>query len=301
MTSTTGTARHPDVSEISDLTEGLLSPARAADLRQHLDSCVLCADVRTSLEEIRGLLGTLPGAHRMPADIAGRIDAALAAEALLDATAPGESAHVSRETQRTPSAAETAPADRPAGRPHAATGPGRRSHTTRRRRAAVLGAVFGAAAVGVSVMLFQSAQSPTGGASDTAKKEASASSTAGDSQDFSGSALQQRVQSLLAAGPAQAEPRMEKGPSEDLGASTVSPKATSNTTVPACVQQGTGRPETPLAVERGVYEGVNAYLLVMAHSTDSTRVQAYVVEAACVDTRSKSAGKLLMTQTYPRH
>ncbi|CAM5719671.1 hypothetical protein SANTM175S_06579 [Streptomyces antimycoticus] len=86
MTSSTDTDEHPEVAEISALTEGLLSPSRAVDVRTHLASCVLCADVSTSLEEIRSLLGTLPGPVRMPADIAGRIDAALAAEALLDAT-----------------------------------------------------------------------------------------------------------------------------------------------------------------------------------------------------------------------
>lgn len=87
MSPTTGTIRHPDVSEISDLTEGLLSPSRTAEIRRHLGDCALCADVRASLDEIRALLGTLPGPARMPADIAGRIDAALAAEALLDSTA----------------------------------------------------------------------------------------------------------------------------------------------------------------------------------------------------------------------
>ncbi|WP_030753853.1 hypothetical protein [Streptomyces griseus] len=92
------TAQHPDVSEISDLTEGLLSPGRSAAIRRHLDGCALCADVRSSLEEIRGLLGTLPGPPRMPAEIAGRIDAALAAEALLDATVPDPARTVSRET-----------------------------------------------------------------------------------------------------------------------------------------------------------------------------------------------------------
>lgn len=60
MTSTADTEQHPDVSEISDLTDGLLSPSRTAEVREHLDSCALCADVHASLEEIRGLLGTLP-------------------------------------------------------------------------------------------------------------------------------------------------------------------------------------------------------------------------------------------------
>ncbi|MEU6809540.1 hypothetical protein ABZ920_11130 [Streptomyces sp. NPDC046831] len=88
MTSTADAAGHPDVEEISDLTEGLLSASRAADVTRHLDGCELCADVQGSLEEIRGVLGTMPGAPRMPADIAGRIDAALAAQALLNASEP---------------------------------------------------------------------------------------------------------------------------------------------------------------------------------------------------------------------
>ncbi|WP_308117275.1 anti-sigma factor family protein [Streptomyces fuscigenes] len=85
MTSSSGTDRHPDVEEISDLVEGLLPPTRALDLRGHLDDCDDCADVHRSLAEIRDLLGTLPGPAPMPADVAQRIDAALAAEALLDA------------------------------------------------------------------------------------------------------------------------------------------------------------------------------------------------------------------------
>ncbi|GAA3226948.1 hypothetical protein GCM10020256_37830 [Streptomyces thermocoprophilus] len=89
MTSTTDTAGHPDVTEISDFAEGLLPPSRTADLRRHLDACDLCADVHSSLEEIRGLLGTLPGPPKMPDDVAQRIDAALAAEALLDARTAG--------------------------------------------------------------------------------------------------------------------------------------------------------------------------------------------------------------------
>ena len=81
-----GTDEHPEVAEISALGEGLLPVERQSDVRAHLDTCGLCSDVRTSLEDIRDALGTLPGPSRMPEDVAGRIDAALAAEALLDAT-----------------------------------------------------------------------------------------------------------------------------------------------------------------------------------------------------------------------
>ncbi|NUK01273.1 anti-sigma factor family protein [Streptomyces lunaelactis] len=295
MTSTTDTTQHPDVSEISDLTEGLLSPARTAEVRQHLDGCPLCADVRTSLDEIRGLLGTLPGAHRMPADFAGRIDAALAAEALLDATAPEETAHVSRETTPVTQQTETTPADRPAGRPRAATGPGR-NHRTRRRRAVVLGAVFSAAAVGISVLFLQGPQSTGGDASAT---KDSASSAEGGTQDFSQSGIEGRVQALIAPALTQHQD-MEKGTSSDTRSAPVSPKRMPGVTVPPCIQKGTGRTDTPIAFERGQYKGDSAYLVVLPHSTDGAQVQAYVVDAACVETAPASTGKLLLTNAYPR-
>lgn len=161
MTSTTDKAEHPDVAEISDLTEGLLSPTRTEDVRQHLDGCALCTDVYDSLEEIRSLLGTLPGPVRMPDDVAERIDAALAAEALLSAAVPDEApdaeadrAHVSRET----STASTATS--PSGHPRGVTGPGR-SHRARRgrRRTALLGTAFAAAALGLGAILVQSLDS----------------------------------------------------------------------------------------------------------------------------------------------
>lgn len=164
MTSTKDTTGHPDVAEISDLTEGLLAPSRSADVRRHLDACELCADVHASLEEIRGLLGTLPGPPRMPDDVAHRIDAALAAEALLNATTP-ENADtspstdaVTTDTDAPPVSRETTTAaDRPAGRAHAATGPGRKDRKRGgRRRIAVLGTVLTVAALGLGSVLVSS-------------------------------------------------------------------------------------------------------------------------------------------------
>lgn len=127
MTSTADTTQHPDVTEISDLTEELLPPSRAAEVRDHVDGCELCGEVHASLMEIRELLGTVPTPQRMPDDIADRIDAALVAEAALGATPPSGSLRVSRETE--PPAvekpnAEPSPSGRPAGHPRATTGPG---------------------------------------------------------------------------------------------------------------------------------------------------------------------------------
>ncbi|MGW2560630.1 anti-sigma factor family protein [Streptomyces sp. NPDC001514] len=304
MTSTTGTTQHPDVSEISDLTEGILSPSRQAAVREHLNGCALCAEVRASLEEIRSLLGTLPGPPRMPADIAGRIDAALAAEALLSATAPhDEPTDVSRETSITEP--QSAPVHRPAGHPRAATGPGRSRPTRRRRRTAVLSAAFGVAAAGVSILLLQSIG--TGG--DGAESTKSGVSAADTASDFSEHRLQARVHALLAPysaakdswqGDTKPAPRLETESSVGPEASPRSPMRTPAATVPACIQKGTGRTDPALAVEQGTYAGIEAYLVVLPHSNNNSQVQAYVVDAACVDTAPSGKGELLLTHAYPR-
>ncbi|WP_381796284.1 anti-sigma factor family protein [Streptomyces niveus] len=336
MTTTTGTTEHPDVSEISDLTEGLLSPARSAEVREHLDGCALCADVHESLEEIRGLLGSLPGPPRMPADVAARVDAALAAEALLNATtdvsretsraaedSTGSAAGIDsqkserdpeseREPRPTPAAVTpgaTAPgataadaprADRPAGRPRAATGPGR-TRRLRRRRGAILGAVFGTAAIGVSVLLFQTV--PSADSSDY-KADAGASQADGGGDVFSGTGIQDKVHSLLASAPATGVPHMAEGGSDGgnstkEGTTPASPKALAQ--LPPCVQQGTGRTDTPLAAERGTYNGTEAFLVVLSDPVDGSVVRAYVIDASCVDVTPPVKGELLLTKTYPRH
>ncbi|WP_446039736.1 anti-sigma factor family protein [Streptomyces sp. SID1121] len=336
MTSTTDTTQHPDVSEISDLTEGLLAPSRAAEVREHLDGCALCADVRASLEEIRGLLGTLPGPPRMPADIAGRIDAALAAEALLAATAPGDAdagldadtdtdagtdadaADVSRETTSPDSSSDASPdvpvkvsavpTDRPAGRPRAATGPGRTARSRRRRRNTVLGALFGTAAVGVSVFLLHSIATSSQGASSADSASAAKSAPVGPHVISEGD-LQERVDALLAADPsatsgASSGQKSFRPQQDNPGAderTTNTPLLQSAPPVPACVQLGTGRTDPVLAIEQGVYQGSSAYLVIMPQADDSTRVQAYVIDAACVDTAPTGKGTVLLTHSYPRH
>ncbi|MFD4119461.1 anti-sigma factor family protein [Streptomyces niveus] len=308
MTTTTGTTEHPDVSEISDLTEGLLSPTRSVELREHLDGCSLCADVYESLEEIRGLLGSLPGPPRMPADVSARIDAALAAEALLSASAPDPltvdaTADVSRETSPAPASTADTPrtdrADRPAGRPRAATGPGR-TRQQRRRRGAILGAVFGTAAIGVSVLLFQTVSGLGGDDASSYKSDAGASAADSDGAAFSGTGIQEKVHSLLKPAPATGEPRVAEGQnSTKEGPSTsASPRLTQQ--VPPCIQQGTGRKDSPLAAERGTYKGADAFLLVLSDPTDGNLVEAYVIDAACVDNIPPVKGELLLSQSYPR-
>ncbi|MGW0825449.1 anti-sigma factor family protein [Streptomyces sp. NPDC002845] len=302
MTSTTDTAGHPEVTELSDLTEGLLSPSRSSDVRRHLNACPLCADVYDSLEEIRGMLGTLPGPLPMPADVAGRIDAALAAEALLNATAPdphdkgtpaavGAARAVSDEDDDTHVSRETSSAvDRPAGHSRASTGPGRTNRKRyARRRTVFLGTVFTAAALGLGTLLVQSMNDNSGDGTPPAAL-------------FSGTKLEDQVTELLAGGK-ESVARSPYGSETDVGAtgSTIEPQGTFvKSDVPPCVQDGIGRTETALAVEQGTYEGKNAYLVVLPDESDSTRVMAYVVDAACVSETSAPAGEVLLEQSYPK-
>ncbi|GGY29255.1 anti-sigma factor family protein [Streptomyces djakartensis] len=306
MTSTTDMAGHPDVAEISDLTEGLLPPSRSGDVRRHLDECELCADVHASLEEIRGLLGTLPGPQRMPADVAGRIDAALAAEALLNAAGP-ETADTSAPPTALPSASEdshgdhgahvsretSAPVDRPAGRPRSSTtGPGRKDRERNgRRRIAVLGTVFTVAALGLGSVLLSSLDDGKPPRDPGGDHQTTAADT------FSEGKLRQQVTDLLA------EPNTESGSRTPFGAATSGtnhPRVFREPTVPGCVRDGIGRKDAALAVENGRYQGKKAMLVLLPDATDATRVTAYVVDATCVDpSASTTTGKILLQRSYP--
>ncbi|MFF8609904.1 hypothetical protein ACF06X_28715 [Streptomyces sp. NPDC015346] len=304
MSSTTGmadTTQHPDVTEISDLTEGLLPPSRTAAVRKHIEGCSLCAEVRTSLEEIRGLLGTLPGPPRMPAEIVGRIDAALAAEALLDATTPDVSTDVSRETASTrsepPLSSSPSPAvDRPSGRPRAATGPGRPGRA-RRRRIAALGAAFGAAALGMSLFFVQGGLQTLSGESGNTKSDTAASSASPG--HFSGTPVEARVQELLHREDSVRAPKATTPESMSAEGGDTPMRGTAES-APSCVTAGTGRTETVLAFQKGEYQGTAAYLLVLPHATDGSRVQAYVMDASCAETGGKGKAEVLLTESYPR-
>ncbi|MFG3404165.1 anti-sigma factor family protein [Streptomyces sp. NPDC048142] len=321
MTSTADTAQHPEVSEISDLAEGLLSPSRTAEVRQHVAGCDLCSEVADSLEEIREMLGSMPSSEPMPEDIAARIDAALAAEVRPIAPAVDEPVVVSRETttaedtttdratsEPTPRSVGTPAPDRPAGRSPAATGPGRRP-ARRRRRAVVLGTAFGTAVIGMSVFLLQSI-APSGDASKTTADSGVSASESG-AHAYADGTLEARVQDLLGGRAGQESQGAKKVPphadtkstSEALtpdAEASRSPFQASAVAVPPCVQQATGRTTPALALDKGTYQGTNAYLVVLPHPSDPSRVQAYLVAASCVDTAPESTGQLLLTRAYHR-
>ncbi|AXI78614.1 anti-sigma factor family protein [Peterkaempfera bronchialis] len=208
---TSGPADHPAVEEISDFTEDLLAPEAAAAVRTHLADCPECADTRDALLEIRSLLGR-PESLRMPADIAERIDAALAAEALLSSATPqGEPRPAAPPTaaDRASDAADPArpapstsaehtgdsapphPAKdraRPGGSPGPAGGPGRRRGPRRRRTArALLTAAALVAAVGLGSVLLQQLPVGTTEAGSSHRADRAAGQAAPSAAEGSGS------------------------------------------------------------------------------------------------------------------
>ncbi|GGU81047.1 hypothetical protein GCM10010211_53890 [Streptomyces albospinus] len=305
MTSTTGTGEHPEVSEISDLTDGLLSPSRTADLRDHLATCPLCDDVHASLEEIRGLLGTLPGPMRMPADVAGRIDAALAAEALLDSTAAASESFVSRETPNaavavsrettTEAPRREAPPARPAGQPRGASGPGRqaprRPARSRLWPRVLLGTAAAAAVFGIGGLLMQSTLTD---GTQAGNQHSAPPAAAGGSGGLTAASLETHVHELLTS------TQSHKVPDIGTRSSPQTPLLGGTNTVPSCVRVGIGRPEAPLASSRSTYEGKDAFLVVLPHPSDPKSVSAYVVTASCVSATPPAPGKVLLTHSYQR-
>jgi anti-sigma factor RsiW len=314
VTTSTDTAGHPDVTEISDLAEGLLPPSRTAEVRRHLAACELCADVLASLDEIRSLLGTLPSPSPMPVDVAERIDAALAAEVLLssrppvaaDITASADMSPAGSGTDHDPrvSRETSTPTDRPSGRvPASTTGPGRKGSKGRkererrpggRRRVAVLTAALSAAALGLGAVLVSTL---TGSEPAGPGHQEQATSAAA----FTRHNLKAQVSELLDDGERRGDRRSPASEGESpLGNDDARVFRQTSVPVPDCVRKGIGRADGALATDNGTYEGTTALLVVLPDATDASRITAYVVDATCVTDSSSAPAEVLLTQSYDR-
>jgi hypothetical protein len=293
--------------------------------------------VRALLGRVR-LPGGDPRAARHPAGSAGRIDAALAAEALLTATRPEETSENpvapasapgsqsgsapgsgperesgseveagsdagsgadSEDDSGTHVSRETStPADRPSGRPRSSTTGPGRKGRTRNGRRRI--AVLGTVFT-VAALGLGSVLLSSLGDGQPARDTAEGRQT--DSADtFSEGKLQSRVSDLLAGN--ESETKEGGGTNSPFGAATApgsdDHRVFKAVVVPACVRDGIGREDNALAVENGRYEGKRAMLVLLPDAADPTRVTAYIVDATCVDQKDTAAqGKVLLERSYP--
>ncbi|MCU7823676.1 anti-sigma factor family protein [Kitasatospora sp. DSM 101779] len=289
---------HPDIEALADLAEQLTDPADEAALRRHLDTCAECADTFAALAEVRELLGEVE-APPMPADVAERIDTALAAARTELAASPAPPAErtADRPTGRTPGT--TAP---PAGRPAGVTGPGStgpgRGQRSRRRVRLLLATVTAAAAIGFGALLLP--LSTTGGGSTAqAPADSAAQPAAGSARKpaltggtaFQDDTLIAQAQQLVRA--ASAAPGTSKTP-EALAQPnrSESPGGTAGSTAPSCAAALTGqRDRAPLAVAPGRYHSSAVTALVYPDGSD--RLDVYLITPDC------SAPGVLLHRTVP--
>jgi hypothetical protein len=276
---------HPDPAEIAALGEDLLAADESVAIREHLTDCDSCTSLAADLELLREGLSTL---YPMPADIAARIDSALASEAPL----------VSRETS-------TLPADHE-----------RRARRGRRPQF-VLAAAGAIIALGIGGLVVQTMGPSDPSGSDGGAVELAESSADRELADEDSLAVAVRGL-LVEAGEADeadedtvqndgefdTESSPESDGSDDDGSGDTSNHggAQTLTTVPSCISSVIDRAERPLAASEGyLYNGVASYVVVLPHSVDSETVDAYVIDAACADEGSApGSDDLLIRQSYPR-
>ncbi|MFE3880302.1 hypothetical protein ACFXPX_38650 [Kitasatospora sp. NPDC059146] len=306
---------HPSVDELADLAEGLVEPAGAAEaLQRHLDGCAECRGTVEALAAVQALLGTVEP-EPMPADVAARLDAALAEAARADRPSP---ARPTAGPERAPATARrtefpavpvraTAAPSAPPSRPASAPGPGR-PRPRRRRFALLLGAAAALAAVGLGgALLLHQDDSATrtsavsaasaGTAGSPGEQSARTPHLAGPGTVYREDQLAAQVQQLLdrsgsqpglrATGPAKsgAAPADGSGPELSGPASPAAPVSPAACRAPA--------PGTPLATDRGSYQGSPVDVLVYPAAGRPGFVDVFL--------RSPDCGPVVLQRTVPGH
>ncbi|MFJ3219724.1 hypothetical protein ACIPLC_27885 [Kitasatospora sp. NPDC086801] len=299
---------HPSVDELADLAEGLIESADdARTLHRHLAGCAECRETADALGEVQALLGAVE-TPPMPADVAARLDAALAA-ASPAATAEAENGPLaaSRSAAQAPAArAATAPVAPPS-RPAAPTGPGR-PRPRRRRVGLLLGAAAALAAIGLGGALLlhpagQGDQHPTlsagapasaslgtgTGTGPGAAQSSRADHAAGAGPVYQDDQLATQVQQLLAraGSPPGLRPTGPAKPSAALPAEGRQ-ELTTQASPPSCPAPAEG---VPLATDHGSYAGAPVEVLVYPAPGRPGFADVYL--------RSPDCGPVVLERTVP--
>ncbi|MFE6867430.1 anti-sigma factor family protein [Kitasatospora sp. NPDC057692] len=312
---------HPEVDELADLAEDLLPPAQADALRRHLTDCAECRETVDALAGVRTLLGEA-GLPPMPADVAARIDAALADEALAAAEAEAAEPPVPAPPTVRPTTLPTtrtedpragrpvAPPAAPPARPAAATGPGR-SARPRRRRTLLLGSAAALLVLGLGGAFLALPDAAPKQDSSTAANAPAPGGTAAARADRTPGGTVYREEQLAAqvrdllAGTDAGRPVLPAKPSPGAGAgSGAGPSDGSDPTAAPPAEEGQGltgggrsAPACPppstaalLATGRGSYAGSPAELLVYALPGRPDQLDVYLRAPGC---------ELLLHRTLP--
>lgn len=317
---------HPAAEEISDLIEELLPSETAEALRAHLAGCPECADTHAALREVASLLGRVEE-PRMPADVARRIEAALAAEVLgaSEADAADRLPHpvLAPSTSRTGRTGERA---RPGGAGAPTGGPGR---TTRRRRLVrrVLSAATLIAVVGLGGVVVRGLPTGSGTASSSAKQADRAAGRSGAAaqapQYFNGAKapantpgsagsgttyteenlgpqIMQLVGDRLQPSATPAAPRTK--PSQPLLDGAANGRATPTPSLPGCVLEATGRiGDEPVATDLGTFQGDPVDVVVYLDNDSDDALEVFLIDATCELSTPSGPGTVKLHRTVPKH
>jgi hypothetical protein len=302
MTEEPGNARGPHVTPdvLADLQAGLLHDRAERAAREHLVACPGCQADLEVLAAIPGRLAAAGSVEPIPADVASRLDAALAAAA----SAPPDMAATPTIV---PSLATTATHRRDRSSPRG---------LRLLQAAAVLVVVLGLGALAVSAIhggRDGSGGASTAGAADSARGAKSAPQAAfpvtASGRDWTAGSLTAAVPRLVAG---SLSPVITRGPLDDStlksaagsGSSTPAPSGSvsaaavpeyavsgnaagrlaGGTALAACVAGLVGGPATPLAVDLATYQGKPAAVILLPGLAGPDRIDVWVVPADCSST-----------------
>lgn len=296
----------PDLDTLADLHAGLLDETTASTLRQHIASCSDCTAAMAALDATVTSLGAMPEVT-IPADVAARIDAAIAAEAgrvgLSDDTTASLAASSSaaptsdRRLGSVPNSTATPPSgDRRLGTaPSSAAAPSQAAAagnvaslaTHRQKRGLGRGRLLLAAAAAAVVVGGGAVMLGQGGGGDTNANQADQQTTQAESPDTA----EERTEIQAFSAPKDV---LEEGAIENEEVSEeVAGKMAEKTARAQCLSQIVPRPASaPEAVQQGTHEGTEAYAFVFP-TDEQDIVEMIIVDAA-------DCGTTLDTVTGPR-